>query len=64
MIFILKSFIQIIFKASFIISTLIFSNSNQQENFIHQKPMSGIVGEDIELNLTMISDESIIDAIL
>ena len=64
MIFTFKSFIQIIFIASFIISTLFSTNSIQQDNFIHQNPMIGIVGEDIELTLTMITEIPIYGSII
>ena len=46
----------------FNISLLSPAHSFQQDSFFHQKPLSGIVGEDIELILTMLVDESVVNA--
>ncbi len=50
--------VMIAFNACFLYS----AHSFQQDSFIHQKPMSGIVGEDLELALTMLVDESVMSA--
>jgi len=50
--------VMIVFNTCFLYS----AHSFQQDSFIHQKPMSGIVGEDLEFALTMLVDESVMSA--
>ena len=52
----------LVMMMAFNISLLSPAHSFQQDSFFHQKPLSGIVGEDIELILTMLVDESVVNA--